>query len=195
MDRIWTHNQGHNNDKKYIFFICHSFQIMARYFKLGRVTKRNSKSFGVMPVHKTPAGEGDIVLINLPDPFYAAGFREWQVIQQDKKVMEELGAEIICLEKIRPHVDYERAIMAIRISNEILGTQFHPEADPASMYYHFRKPERKEHVIKKYGEAKYFEMLQHLERPDSIILTRNTVLPNFLKRAVEELRPEEKLVI
>jgi homoserine O-succinyltransferase/O-acetyltransferase len=50
---------------------------------------------------------------------FAADFRWWQVTQPNKKVFSELGAEILALEKIRLHVDYERAIMAIRISPEI----------------------------------------------------------------------------
>src|SRR5690606_6116204 len=50
LDSIWNHNQNSEN-KKHVFFICHSFQIMARYFKIAEVTKRHSRSFGVYPVH------------------------------------------------------------------------------------------------------------------------------------------------
>lgn len=187
LDKIWSYNKN-NESKKHIFFICHSFQIMARYFKFGEVIPRHSKSFGVMPVHKTEKGNKDIILQGLNDPFYAADFREWQVVQPDKKVFEELGAELLCIEKERPHIPFERAMMAVRISNEIVGTQFHPEADPASMYYHFRQPERKEHVISKYGEKKYSEMLELLEDESGIKQTRKTVLPNFLKNALLQLR-------
>jgi len=187
LDKIWSHNQN-SDSKKHIFFICHSFQIMARYFKFGKVIPRHSKSFGVMPVHKTEKGNNDIILQGLNDPFYAADFREWQVVQPDKKIFEELGAELLCIEKERLHVPYERAMMAVRITNEIVGTQFHPEADPASMYYHFRQPERKEHVISKYGEKKYYEMLELLEDEKGIKQTRKTVLPNFLKNALLQLR-------
>jgi GMP synthase-like glutamine amidotransferase len=194
MDKIWSNNQNHADSKKHVFYICHSFQIMARYFKFADVTSRNSKSFGVMPIHITGDGESDPILNGLPDPFFAADFRDWQVIQPNEKVMNELGAKIICLEKDRPHVEFERAMMAVRISDEIVGTQFHPEADPASMYYHFRKPDRKEQVVSKYGEEKYFEMLKLLEKPDSIPLTRKTVLPGFLSNAVKSLRPEKTAV-
>jgi len=102
MDNIWSHNQK-SETKKYVFFICHSFQIMARYFKFAEVVKRNSKSFGVMPVNKTESGKTDPLLKQLPDPFYGADFREWQVVQPDQKVFEELGAQILCKEKERPH--------------------------------------------------------------------------------------------
>ncbi len=193
LDRIWSNNQNENR-KKYIFFICHSFQIMARYFKFGEVIKRKSRSFGIVPIHKTEDGKRDPLLKGLPDVFYGADFRSWQVVQPDKKVMNELGAKILCLEKIRPHVPLERALMAVRISNEIVGTQFHPEADPASMYYHFKKPEKQAEVIKEYGEKKLREMVEHLENPDNITLTRNTVLPNFLRGAISELFPVEETV-
>ncbi len=191
LDKIWAHNQN-NNRKKYIFFICHSFQIMARYFKFGEVIKRKSRSFGIVPIHKTEEGKKDPLLNGLPDVFYGADFRSWQVVQPDEKVMSELGAKILCLEKIRPHVPLERALMAVRISNEIVGTQFHPEADPESMYYHFKKPEKQAEVIKEYGEKKLREMVEHLENPDNITLTRNTVLPNFLRGAISELFPVEE---
>ncbi len=189
MDSLWRHNQN-NETKKYVFFICHSFQIMARYFKLCDVIKRNSKSFGVMPVHKTAEGEKDLLLHGLPEPFYGADFREWQVVNPNKKIFDELGAQVLCLEKERSHVNLERAMMAIRVNDEFVGTQFHPEADASSMYYHFMKPERKEHVVSKYGEQKYFEMLDLLEQPIGIKLTQKTVLPNFMKHAINKLRPE-----
>jgi imidazoleglycerol phosphate synthase glutamine amidotransferase subunit HisH len=32
----------------------------------------------------------------------------------------------------RDHVQYERAIMAVRFTDYFVGTQFHPEADPVS---------------------------------------------------------------
>lgn len=190
IDKIWSHNQNNEINKKHIFFICHSFQMMARYFKFGEVIERNSYSFGIFPVHKTEEGKEELLFQNLADPFYAADFRGYQVIQPNEKVFEELGAKLLALEKIRPHVDYERALMSVRISDQIIGTQFHPEADRASMYYHFKKPERKEQVVSKYGESKYTEMLELLERPGTISLTRENILPLFIKNAVTELRPE-----
>ncbi|HSP88497.1 MAG TPA: hypothetical protein VLN45_10220, partial [Ignavibacteriaceae bacterium] len=74
-----------------------------------------------------------------------------------------------------------------RISKEIAGTQFHPEADPKSMMYHFSQPERKKHIIEKYNEEKYNEMISLLEEPDKIKLTRKTVLPAFLKEAIQNI--------
>lgn len=194
MDKIWANNQNISNRKRFVFFICHSFQIMARYFDLGEVIKRKSKSFGLLPVHKTESGKHDPILKGLPNKFYGADFRGWQVVQPNDKRLAELEAKIICIEKIRPHVPLERAMMGIRVSDEIVGTQFHPEADPESMWYHFKKPERKQQVLEEYGEEKYNEMITILENPDTITLTRNTVLPNFIKDAIAKLVPQAAAV-
>ncbi|MCX6169329.1 MAG: hypothetical protein NTX65_08315 [Ignavibacteriales bacterium] len=189
LDSLWNHNQN-NSNKKYFFFICHSFQLMVRYFRLGEVIKRNSESFGVMPIYKTESGSKDILLKSLPDPFYSVDSRSWQAIQPNNKMFGELGAQILCLEKERPHIPLERAMMAIRISNEFVGTQFHPEVDAVSMHNDFCKDERKKEIVSKYGGNKYYEILNLLEQSAGVELTQKTVIPNFLKHAIEELRPE-----
>ena len=74
-----------------------------------------------------------------------------------------------------------------KVSNEFFATQFHPEADPASMFYHFKQPKKQLEVIEEYGEEKLKIMLERLETPDNISLTRNTVIPNFLNKAINEL--------
>lgn len=187
LDKIWSHNQSNNDKKKYIFFICHSFQMMARFFQFGEVNKRFINSFGIMPFEKTEGGKSDPILKDLTNPFYAADIRHWQVVNADYSKLDELGASILSWEIPEEENKDNPAITAVRISNEIVGTQFHPEADPASMLYHFRQPERKEYVVKRYNEDKYFEMIEWLKDPNKIIKTRQTVLPGFLKNAIDEL--------
>ncbi len=187
LENIWNHNQT-SEQKKYVFFICHSFQMMARFFNLGEVTKRNTRSFGIFPVHKTEDGTADPILKDLPEPFFAADFRWWQVTQPNKKVFDELGAKILALEKIRPHVEYERALMAVRISPEIFGAQFHPEAHPEGMRYHYQKEKIKQKVINDVGEKKYEDILGQLEDPEKVELTQKTVLPLFIEQAIINLR-------
>jgi hypothetical protein len=77
--------------------------------------------------------------------------------------------------------------MGIRFDEAFVGTQFHPEADADGMRMHLLTTEKREMVIKRYGEKKYREMLEHLADPDKIMLTYNVVLPEFLRLA---LRPE-----
>jgi len=194
LDKLIDFNQNNFEKKKHLFFICHSFQIMIRYFNLAEVIKRKSTSFGIKPVHKTEEGKSEILLEGLADPFLGADFRDWQIVQPNKTVFEELGAKIICLEKDRPHIPLERALMGIRVNKEIFGTQFHPEADPASMYYHFRQPERKKQIVSQHGEEKYFEMINLLDDPEAIIKTHKAVLPRFLENAIHSLYPEEKAI-
>jgi homoserine O-succinyltransferase/O-acetyltransferase len=187
MDKIWNHNQKNTEQKKYIFFICHSFQMMARYFQFGEVNKRFFNSFGVMPFTKTEEGKSDPILKNLSDPFFAADIRHWQVVNPNKKKIDEFGAKILSWEIPEEENKDNPAITAVRISNEIAGTQFHPEADPESMLYHFKQDERKNFIIDRYNEEKYYEMIGLLEHPDKIKLTRKTVIPAFINNAINDL--------
>lgn len=187
IQKIWDHNQNNPERKKYLFFICHSFQMMGRFFKFGTVKQRHSKSFGVMPFTLTEEGKSDFILGGLSNPFYAADIRQFQVIDPDKKIIKELGVKILSFEIVDDDDKAQPAIAAVRISDEIVGTQFHPEADPESMLYHFKQDERKKQVVDKYGEERYFEMIKILELPDTIKKTRKTVIPSFLNNAIEEL--------
>ncbi len=190
IDTAWEHNLRCPDpaQKKYFFFICHSFQIACDHFKLGEIAPRRSTSFGVLPVHKTPAGMGDPLLLGLNDPFYAVDSRDWQLIQPNLDIFEEHGAAILSLEKIRTHVEYERAIMAVRFSEEFVGTQFHPEADPEGMKEHFLLKENRKKVVKNFSKRKYKDMMEHLEDPDKIALTHNTIIPHFMDTSLAKLR-------
>jgi homoserine O-succinyltransferase/O-acetyltransferase len=188
IDSILAHNQNNRRDKKHVFLICHSFQMIVSHWKLAEITKRNSTAFGIFPVHKTKQGEGETLLSELPEPFYAVDSRDWQVVQPDSNRMAEFGATLLCIEKDRSHVPFERATMGIRFSNEIIGFQFHPEADVFGMNLYFQRPERRQHIIQTHGEKKYYEMIEYLRDKNKIQLTYNSVLPAFLKNAAFELR-------
>jgi hypothetical protein len=158
-------------------------QIFCRYYNYARVTKRKSTAFGVMPIHKTKAGKEELTLLHLTDPFYAVDSRDYQILQPDEEKIRKGGGHILCIEKERPHILLERAVMAIRFNEFIIGTQFHPEADSDGMHRYFLREDKKNMVIKKYGERKYFQMMQMLNEPDKIKLTYKSVLPSFLKLA------------
>lgn len=192
IDRVWNHNErsADRHQRKHIFFICHSFQMMVRYFKLANVQRRARQSFGIIPVERTGAGRDDVLLQDLPGTYFAADFRQFEVVEPRQRAFDEIGARIVSREKYRRFASDEKAMMAIRISDEIFGTQFHPEADPRSMLYHFQQPERKRQVVQEYGLAKYDEMLAHLRDPENILLTRRMILPRFLSQAAWTLRPD-----
>ncbi len=185
---LWKYNEEMNSPKKHVLFICHSFQMACHHFQIAKITPRKSMSFGIFPVHKTPGGHKDSVLGDLPNPFWAADFRRFQVVQPNYERLEQLGAEILALEKIRPHVPLERAIMAVRFSEYFFGTQFHPEADPIGMREHFLDPERRRDVIRKHGEDKYFSMMEHMNDSEKLPLTHHHVIPKFLWLAIRDIQ-------
>jgi len=189
IDDLWKHNLATPNveDRKYVFFICHSFQMACLHFDLGEVTKRKATAFGIYPCHKTSDGREDSLLEELNDPYFVVDSRDWQLVQPHLKVFKKWGAKILSLEKIRTHVEYERAIMAVRFSDEIVGTQYHPEADPFGMLVHFSKPENKQVVIKNHSVRKYNSMMKGLEHPERIERTRQSVIPSFLRDALTKL--------
>lgn len=177
-----------NDDKKHVFLICHSFQLACRKYGLGTVTKRKSNAFGIFPINLTPSGEEEIVFDGLPDPFYSVDSRDWQVIQPNEEDFEQKGAKILAIEKERPHVALERCLMAIRFSDQIIGTQFHPEADPIGMKMYLLQEEKKAAIIENHGDDKYFDMLNSLDDPGRITLTQSVILPNFLNQAIHALQ-------
>jgi len=187
IDKVRAHNMSDALKKKYFFFICHSFQLACHHFELGEITRRKSTSFGIYPVHKTKAGKQDPILKGLPDPYHAVDSRDWQLIQPNLRIFAKRGAQILSLEKIRTHVEYERAIMAVRFSPWMLGTQFHPEADAEGMIAHFKEPENREKILTNFSEKKYKDMMANLHDPDKIELTHNHILPTFIEDAISNL--------
>jgi homoserine O-succinyltransferase/O-acetyltransferase len=183
IDSLFAHNQT-RPDKKHVFLICHSFQLVIDHWKLAQVSRRKSTSFGIFPMHKTDDGCSDALFRGLPEPFFAVDSRDFQVTQPDMDRIDALKISILALEKVRPHVDLERAVMAMRFSPEIVGTQFHPEADAEGMLRYFEMAEKRQVVVQNHGEAKYADMLAHLRDPDKIELTESVILPGFLRQAI-----------
>ncbi|MBB2145976.1 GMP synthase [Pedobacter sp. LMG 31464] len=187
LDQIENFNEQ-NEHKKHVFLICHSFQLACRKYGLGNVTRRKSNSFGIFPISLTESGTEEVVFNGLHNPFYSVDNRDWQVVQPDLADFKAKGASILALEKERPHINLERCIMAIRFSDEIIGTQFHPEADPIGMKMYLLQDEKKTAIIKNHGEDKYYDMLNSLDDPDRITLTQSVILPNFLNQAIHTLQ-------
>jgi GMP synthase-like glutamine amidotransferase len=181
MNDIQQHNRE-NENKKFVFLICHSFQIFCRYYGLAKVSKRKSTAFGVMPIHKTRHAKGEKLLENLDEPFWAVDSRDYQITTPNTDKIHQMGGHVLCIEKDRPLIPLERATMAIRFNDEIIGTQFHPEADSDGMYMYLLRDDKKSYVIKKYGESKYTDMLEALNDPEKIKTTYSSIIPTFLKQ-------------
>lgn len=179
-----------NPVKKRVFFICHSFQLICRHYGLALVNKRKSTSFGVFPIHWTNAAETEPIFDGMSNPFYVVDSRDYQIVQPNHDKLNEMGATILAIEKARPHVPLERAIMAIRFNENMIGTQFHPEADAEGMLMYLKTPEKKANVIENHSEAKWESMIEQLNDPEKIMFTYAHILPNFLNLAVAKLLPE-----
>lgn len=182
--KLEAHNKKEGTQKKHVFFVCHSFQLMCRKYGLGDINLRRSPSFGILPVHLTEAGLNDPIFEGLANPFYTVDSRSWQVVNPNMERFAELGMEILALEKERPHVKLPRALMAIRFNEYFFATQFHPEADASGIKNMLLREDKKDEVIAEHGEGKYREMLERLEDPDKIVHTQNTIIPNFLDEAI-----------
>ena len=180
--------------KKHVLFICHSFQMACKHFGLAEITKRKDTSFGVMKIHKTTESQNDPIYEGLSDPFYAIDSRDYQVVQPKLSMFKKKGAKIISLEKIRDHVQYERAIMAVRFSNYMFGTQFHPEADALSFIANLKKKETREKIIAMKGKTKFRDMLEDLLDEEKIYKTNETLIPNFLRFAINDLMVSKKML-
>ncbi|HCY89073.1 MAG TPA: GMP synthase, partial [Chitinophagaceae bacterium] len=138
----------------------------------------------VFPVHCVIDSCQEPVFNGLKDPFYAVDSRDYQVIQPNHERLRTMEAHILAIEKSRPHVPYERAIMAMRFNRYMIGTQFHPEADAVGMALYLQTEDKKKTVIENHGYEKWESMIEQLNDPDKIMYTYAHVLPNFLQHAI-----------
>ena len=192
IDSVFKHNNSEDvrygeSPKKYMFLICHSFQLVSRHLGIGKITKRRSTAFGVFPVNQIDKNIKEELFEGLPEPFYVVDSRDYQLVSPNLRRIKELGVTVLRMEKERPLVNLERAIMAIRFSEEIFGTQFHPEADGIGMLKYLSGEEKKKVVIKTHGLEKYNDMIDKLDDPDKILLTESIIIPKFLKNAYENV--------
>lgn len=186
MDQLWEHNKLHA-EKKFVFFVCHSFQMICHHMGIGTISLRRKESFGILPVDKTEEGQTDPLLMHLNSPFYGADFRRYEVIYPNAERLKELDATVTALENPDLDIDENRALMAVRFSNEWFGTQFHPEAHPDGMVHYLRRPEKKEMILSQFGLNTYEEMMHNALHPDRLKQTRDLILPGFLKDAMDRI--------
>ena len=78
--------------------------------------------------------------------------------------------------------------MAVRFSDEFVGTQFHPEAEPVSMEVYFSLEENKKVIINSFGEEVYEQMMDRMDDPEKLAKTYNTILPKFIRKAINKVK-------
>ncbi|MEE1884657.1 glutamine amidotransferase-related protein [Pedobacter flavus] len=186
LDALDEHNLQ-ASQKKFTFLICHSFQLACMKYKLGTLTRREKIAAGVFPVYLTPEGENEPIFKGLKPVFYSIDNRNWQVVNPNAENLKNKKAVILAIENPHPNPDQERCLMAIRFSREMIGTQFHPEANPIGVKLFLHKPEIKKLIEENYSAKVYSEMIENLNHPERIPHTFETILPNFLMNAVQQL--------
>ena len=192
LQSVERYNKNADNlQKKHVLFICHSYQLACRHYKVAKVSKRRSTAFGVFPVHILHGALNEPLFKGLNDPFYSVDSRDYQVTQPNHETIRKIGATILAIEKERPHIPLERAIMAVRFSEYMIGTQFHPEADATGMTMYLQREDKKKTVIENHGYEKWKSMIRHLNDPDKILMTYSHVIPNFLNQAVNSFQSVE----
>jgi GMP synthase-like glutamine amidotransferase len=168
--------------KKPVFLICHSFQIACRHFNLGKISLRKSRQIGILPVH--PIEYNDL-FEGLVDPFYVLESRLYQITEPNDELINNMGARINCLEKIRPQVPLERAIMGIQFNEYMTGVQFHPEGEYHILLDYFNEEKNKTSIIEEFGIEKWDRMIEYLNDPAKIKSTFHAIIPNFLDKALK----------
>ena len=84
------------------------------HFRIATINRRKSRSFGTFPIHLTEAGKSEWLFHPLPDPFYGADFRDYQVVMPDFEQLEYLP-EVECVEHDAP------SCPLLRQSSRVLG--------------------------------------------------------------------------
>lgn len=185
IDEIFEWNANKENKPKYLFAICHSFQILCAYKSIGSIAKRERFSLGITAVKKTSAGKADSALSGLADVFYAADHRYFQVINPDLVKLQTNGYEILALEETGQDKNVQRSIMAVRFDPFIIGTQFHPEADIFGMQQLLLDSELTTEMQRVLGTNSLQQMKNDVEDPQKLLRTHQSLLPNFIKSCME----------
>lgn len=187
LDKLIDHNQN-SKQKKHAFLICHSFQMALIHWRLAEVIERETYSFGILPIYLTRYGKKDEVFTRLNQPFYAVDSRSYQCLNPNYRKMKRLGIKILAIERFRAHRNLSRALMSVRFTDEIIGTQFHPEANAEDVLCWLKDENYKQKLIDKIGWENYIETLDRAEDEDKIKKTHSEILPSFLGSAIKDLK-------
>lgn len=177
--------------QKPAFLICFSFQLFCHHFELGVASPRTQPAYGSFSCLLTPFGKSDFIFHPLPEKFQIADFRSFQITQPNTKNLVLLGAKVLAIEKERPKIDKEQALMAIRFTKTIYGTQFHPEANGDKVKETFIQ--NKDKLSTFLGNKQYQKALKKLDRIEDINQTQDTIIPNFLDFSISILNNDPKI--
>lgn len=170
-------NDISNDNSRFLFAVCHSYQLAARWAGAGTVQLRSQgKKFGIMPIYVTQIGTKSELLGDFGDRLFAFEHRDWEVVGVDENKWKILARES------RDGFSKGAATLAIDFGNGIEGVQFHPEADPVGIRAWICREDKKQELINVYGEELWQSMIKTVDREDRVIRTRKKIIPDWLNR-------------
>ncbi len=197
---VWTDDYGRFSDgivesasrggadRRALFAICYSFEMVVRHFGLARIGPRAERKFGVMPVYTTAEGQRHPLLAAFGDRLFAFEHRNWEAVDLDEAKLRSLGGKLLARES-RDGVSKGRALLALDVAPGIEAVQFHPEADRPGVMNWVARPEQAAAFKAVYGEVTYQAMLRTLENPRRLARTFALVIPGWLTRQFNQLAP------
>jgi GMP synthase-like glutamine amidotransferase len=175
-------------DRRALFAICYSFEMVVRHFQLAEIEPRAERKFGVMPIYTTPEGQQHPLLAAFGDRLFAFEHRNWEAVELDEARLKNLGGHLLARES-RDGVSKGRALLALDVAPGIEAVQFHPEADRPGVMNWVARPEQAAAFKATYGEMTYQAMLRTLDNPRRLARTFALVIPGWLTRQFNILAP------
>lgn len=176
-------------ERRAIFAICYSFEMVVRHFQLAAIAPRTDRKFGVMPIYTTPAGQRHPLLEPFGDRLFAFEHRNWEAVDLDERKLSSLGGSVLALES-RDGFSKGRAILGLDAAPGVEAVQFHPEADRPGVMNWVSRPEQAAAFRAAYGEVTYQAMLRTLDDPRRLARTYALVIPGWMARQFNLLARE-----
>jgi len=186
LDEVAESSRGPAAQKKSLFGVCYTFEVLVRHFKVATMAVRDSRKFGVMPIYTTHEGQNHPLLGPFGDRLFAFEHRNWEAIDLDREHLATLGGMLLAQES-RDGVSKGRAVLGLDLGCNIECVQFHPEADRAGMMSWVARPEQAEAFRATYGEDTYQAMLRTIDDPNRLAKTYAVVIPSYLVRRFNAL--------
>lgn len=169
------------SERRALFAICYSFEMVVRHFRLAAINPRAERKFGVMPVYTTPEGMAHPLLQPFGDRLFAFEHRNWEAVDLDDRLLRSLGGKVLALES-RDGFSKGRAILGLDVAPGVEAVQFHPEADRPGVMNWVARPDQAAAFRATYGEVTYQAMLRTLDDPRRLARTYALVIPGWMSR-------------
>lgn len=189
LDELAAEGLANPDAARSLFVVCHSFELCVQHFQVARMTQRETRKFGVMPVYMTDEGLASPLLCVFGDRLFAFEHRSWQAVDLDTAKLAALRGTLWARESRDGHSKGE-SLLSFQFAPNIEGTLFHPEADRAGALAWIARPDQAAAVIAAYGELTYLRMLRTLDDPTRLARTYALLLPGWLSRRFRTLAPQ-----